>query len=67
MNNQNHCDNCQYNMNKVDFLYINNIILQNQLENQRHRIRNVDSIIVKMKSIIQEIEDIKCLFINNYI
>ena len=61
----NHCENCQYNMNKVDFLYINNIDLQNQLVNVHHRIRIVDSIIVKMKTIIQEIEDIKCLFVNN--
>ena len=61
----NHCENCQYNINKVDFLYINNIDLQNQLENECHRIRTVDSIIVKMKTIIQEMEDIKCLFVNN--
>ena len=65
MNNQNHCENCQYNMNKVDYLYIQNIDLQNQLENERHRIRTVDSILVKMKTIIQEIEDIKSLFVNN--
>ena len=65
MNNQNHCKNCQYNMNKVDYLYIQNIDLQSQLDNERHRIRTVHSIIVKMKSIIQEIDDIKGLFINN--
>ena len=65
MNNQNHCKNCQYNINKLDYLCIQNIDLQNQLENERHRIRTVDSIIVQMKTIIQEIEDIKCLFVNN--
>ena len=65
MNNQNHCENCQYNINKLDYLYINNIDLQNQLVNVHHRIRTVDSIIVKMKTIIQEIEDIKSLFVNN--
>ena len=65
MNNQNHCENCQYNINKVDYLYILNLDLQNQLENERHRIRTVDSILVKMKTIIQEIEDIKSLFVNN--
>ena len=65
MNNQNHCENCQYNINKLDYLYILNIDLQNQLENERHRIRTVDSILVEMKTIIQEMEDIKCLFINN--
>jgi len=61
----NHCENCQYNINKLDYLYINNIDLQNQLVNVHHRIRTVDSIIVQMKTIIQEIEDIKCLFVNN--
>jgi hypothetical protein len=65
MNNQNHCENCQYNINKLDYLYILNLDLQNQLENERHRIRTVDSILVKMKTIIQEIEDIKSLFVNN--
>ena len=61
----NHCENCQYNINKVDYLYILNLDLQNQLENERHRIRIVDSVLVKIKTIIQEMDEIKSLFVNN--
>ena len=64
MNNQNHCENCQY---KVDYLYILNLDLQNQLENERHRIKIVDSVLIKIKTIIQEMDEIKSLFVNNNI
>ena len=59
MNNQNHCENCQHNINKIDYSYIQNIDLQNQLENEHQRIRTVDAILIKMKSIIHEMDDIK--------
>ena len=67
MNNQNQCHNCQYNMNKIDHLYIRNIDLQNQLEHERFRIKTVDTILVEMKLIITETEDIKSFFFENEI
>ena len=67
MNSQNHCHNCQYNLNKIDGLYIRNIDLQNQLDHERFRIKTVDKILVKMKSIITEMDDIKSFFIQNEI
>ena len=60
MNNQNHCHDCQYSMNKINYL-------QNQLEQEHFRIKTVDKILVKMKSIITEMEDIKSNFIQHEI
>ena len=60
MNNQNHCCNCQYSMNKINYL-------ENQLKQEHHRIKTVDALLVKMKSIIIEMDDIKTYFIQNEI
>ena len=60
MNNQNHCQDCQYNINKINYL-------ENQLKHEHYRIRTVDTIIVKMKSIINEMDDIKGFFLKNNI
>ena len=60
MNNQNYCQDFQYNINKKNYL-------QNQLKHEHYRIKTVDTIIVKMKSIINEMDDIKSYFLKNEI